>query len=1657
MKAFCNPCQNRSFIQRTFGGFLYFNLLGLLLILFCSIRLNAVDATIILASAEGEVSNFSIKDDFKLSLDASFVGKKIDPDTVLLTGKTGTASLLFSNGVLITVKPGSRFFLKKFSQKSFKDENNLNPSELEEEPSNSELLAHLDFGNLIVKAPKLKKGSSMLVTSPLGTAGIRGTMFQLVAVRNPLTGDITGGVNLISGDISFSEVGGREVSLVSGQSLQVACSRLGEPKGSLSGGLVNLTQTYADSLTGSAMPPSIEMLFPTITEGEESSGDDEISSTTGSLTQFSAMDGDWEMVHEIASEIFFSIETLETSSSSFSFDSITNATPISIPDPQPTIPDVPMSVSGSEAVQLAEAVGNLYLNPPNINIVAGANKVTKNPLTIEYLVKRKNANYPISDHGPFQILSTASSIYPSFSATTLVDIDITHNVQISNINAVDYSKLGQETKISLYVDDFEQRKIKFADGSPVSATISPTVIIIDNLKPIISFVDGNEQQNPYRVQGVPNAIFSDPGISVIDNYYSENEIISFMNLSDGLASSSFGSVNMNIAGLYEITYQGISDPSGNVVDPKTRWVEVYDDISPDITLYGANPVYVDLNSSTQFKDSGVFATDNLDGTIEWGDSRIETFVEILNDSTNSYTLVSGENSLDNIIAQAKTQSSVNSTYRLKYVVSDLAGNKSEAYRQFVLLNSPFQTPTMVLHGDNPLIHEVNTEFSDPGVTAYKEMGTGLAPRNLNDKVNALSYLGGVLKSIDQTTVNYNHTTNKYVDEFGNEDTTKKILINYEVIDEFGNQASLDREVRVVDTTAPVISPNDDGGLDLNNLQAGVPYTDFGAVASDNYDTDPSPSVTFTFQSTSTNTELVDPSGGNVFDTLSSVGFWEPGNYQVVYSSTDKNGNTGTNSRDITVIDTVAPYVALIPHSFLSAPSTNTLNSSLPSVLSIINSNYPIPSTIGTALSSLNGYDYVNNTYDQTGPGADPYINTFGSDTDFYIKDDVNSNTDVIFDDDVSTGKTTTSFIDSWGRSFIWHSAFKITFDNGVILQDPGFYVRNDSSLSLTVTSSVDKSSVDGDGNRDVYKITYKATQTGGLQSQLYEARSVYFLDTVAPSISLSPVTNGSTSFVLVEGGTTYADSGSVHLWNNNAKETSSQTLSISVIDASEGNIPNSLVRTIYPGIVDDSNVDTATPVSAPIYTTNPVDGSVLNDSSINSAVAAQISSSSYSDWNNTFTIKYDASDSLGNQASPVYRYLIVKDTSAPSINNFYTTPLSDGDNSVVILNFAYSGSDYDISDEQSIKDFLVSQLLATDANGFTPVSDLIWLVDIEKTVGDGGTYDPNNPYPPIKSNNGYFVSINVRDTSGNTSNITSTVQLKVGDTTPPVLTLMGQQTIHDFLRFAKNTSLPTDTEEISGIDYNTTGFGGGEHRLLYHDYNFVDPGAYAEDANSYFNISNHPDFDGDGIGEGYAMVRVGSLSEAQTCSSGAGLIHIHSHFAEQNLLLDSSSFAEWQASLDGGTIEDYNGSVPSVWEQSSPNNSDHNFTDSSKTNVVSTKVKTITLNYYVKDGWDNISTPVTRTVYFYQSSQYDGVAFYATPITKITGGNFEDFYDNGSGNPFLTSIRKDTDGDGISDFWEQTLGYNPQNNSTPIPDFTDQSVFQGITISDFNNTMKIGQ
>ena len=156
------------------------------------LALSKVKPTTIIVSLEGDATVYNIKDDFEVNLTSKSIGKKIDSKSIIKTQKNGTLGLLFSNGTLITIKPGSRFFLREYSQKIISAENLPEPSKLEEEPSQSKLLAHLDFGELVVKVPKLKKGSTMNLTSPLGTAGIRGTMFQMMAVRNEITGDIMG-------------------------------------------------------------------------------------------------------------------------------------------------------------------------------------------------------------------------------------------------------------------------------------------------------------------------------------------------------------------------------------------------------------------------------------------------------------------------------------------------------------------------------------------------------------------------------------------------------------------------------------------------------------------------------------------------------------------------------------------------------------------------------------------------------------------------------------------------------------------------------------------------------------------------------------------------------------------------------------------------------------------------------------------------------------------------------------------------------------------------------------------------------------------------------------------------------------------------------------------------------------------------------------------------------------------------------------------------------------------------------------------------------------------------------------------------------------------------------------------------------------------------
>jgi hypothetical protein len=1572
-----------------------------------------VGATILVVSLEGKATCLNLEDEFMVDLDSTSVGKKIEEKSILVTGKNGSVGLLFSNGTMVTVKPGTRFYLREYSQKIFNPSGLPLPSKLEEEPSPSRLLAHLDFGELVVKVPKLRKGSNMILSSPLGTAGIRGTMFQFMAVRNPVTGDITGGVNLISGDVAFTDLNGDVQTMLSGQSVHVASSRLGLARAVKKGALFDLNSVYRTALVDGNVPPTVDQLFPDLSSDSESG--DSSPDPFSMLTPGSR--GDWEVVHKVASDIFFDIEKIEGQAEGFDFESMQYAVTVSTPSPQIESPTPPASVTGG-IFPVPEPVDVLFLNPPSLDIHPASGQLSQDAELIEYMVQRKHSDYPVADDGPFKILASPSDKYPFYSSAAYNGADLSGKVKVYNANSVDYSILGQETQLTLYVDDLEIRKISYPSGKPVSMTLTPTVRIVDNLSPLVLFPDGETEGNPYLVEGGVGRVFVDPGITLVDNYYSQQEIVSHMGYSAGPEESVFGKVDMEVAGLYQLTYQQISDPSGNMIEPKPRWVRVFDNDAPMITLYGSDPIYVDLNSTNAFKDPGAFASDNLDGAIEWEDGRFEVAVEVLADAgSQSYNAIT--TSFEEVIAVAKLQASVNATFRFKYLLKDRAGNQSEVFRQVVLLNSPFRTPTMIMHGDNPLYHEVNTHFVDPGVTAYKDLGTGVAPINLNDKVSSVAYSAAdpsVASVIDSSVVNYDVQNGKYVDVSGNEDLSTRVIIRYLVLDQFGNQATLDREVRIVDTTPPVITLNDGGGINFLNIQTGFPFIDPGAVPTDNYDS--TLTLTKSIKSIVTDAVLTDPTGGEIFETIKNRGFWVTGSYKISYESTDSNGNIGLKERNLVVQDPFPPDMVAIPHQFLANPSIS-LNSYHDPAKAMVNPSVPMPTEISTSLNQLAGYDYTILSFNK----AVPYVNDFGSSHDFYFK---YSQVDQF--DNTGTGQTTLDVKDTWGRSYVWHSAFKVTVQ-GVVVQDSGVLARNDSTLPITVQSSVTKE-LDANGNPYKFYVSYSASQSSGETSEILNARVIRFLDEEAPVLELSPPTDGTDTFVLAEGGLDYTDvSSDIYSWQYNSKGAIEPLITTAYDAIDEGAVTNKIDRTIFQGFVDSSNWGSGGTI---VLGVDPVTNVAKPLSDIGVAVNAEIQTG-LSSLNQIYTIKYDVSDSAENAATPALRYIMVRDTLPPVVGLPPTQ--------LVIVD-STSISNPDVRDEQSIKDYLVSDLTVQDAsNNFD--NNLTWNVTITKPNGQssapGGTgYDAPSPgatsgivFPVKQSDPGYVVTITASDSSGNVSDPV-TRELKIGDTLPPTLTMMGKTIIHDFLRFSTNaTGTPpspaTHTDEISGNEYNATGFGGGDHRMMLANYDFVDPGVYGEDGNINWSIdSGFPDWDGNGVGEGYEFVKVTDRTQMDSCSYQGTPTYLKIHVYST---LNTKTLEQWQNDLSGGTIAPGDGfgspSSADIPETDGADPSGFAFTDAGKdlnaSRLKNLNVTQITIEYRVMDGWGNLSSIASRIVYIYESYQYDQYAFYATPINGLENspsGTIENYFNDGSGDDYLTSFRKDTDGDGMSDYWE---------------------------------------
>ncbi|HAF58238.1 MAG TPA: hypothetical protein DCL00_01485, partial [Opitutae bacterium] len=189
----------------------------------------AVDSkgAIIIASMEGQVSVKNNESGTLLSADRVKVGGMIFDGHTVETGKGSKVVLLFSSGTITTLKEDSVLNIKKFAQQKFDPKAVGKLSARADEPSPSETVIDLNLGDMVVDVKKLKKESSFNIDSPVGTAGIRGTIPRMKVVQLP-DGTINQTTQMLKGQISYMpKGGGRPTMLGPGQSLASGISASG--------------------------------------------------------------------------------------------------------------------------------------------------------------------------------------------------------------------------------------------------------------------------------------------------------------------------------------------------------------------------------------------------------------------------------------------------------------------------------------------------------------------------------------------------------------------------------------------------------------------------------------------------------------------------------------------------------------------------------------------------------------------------------------------------------------------------------------------------------------------------------------------------------------------------------------------------------------------------------------------------------------------------------------------------------------------------------------------------------------------------------------------------------------------------------------------------------------------------------------------------------------------------------------------------------------------------------------------------------------------------------------------------------------------------------------------------------------------------------------
>ncbi len=119
---------------------------------------------------------------FRLAADGSSVplnaGDKLTEADTISTGKDSSVVLVFMNGSSVKLGPESRLAIEEFKMDPFAED--IEPSKLQAEPTVSKTTLNLSYGEMVGDVKKLNTSSSYSIKTPVGAAGIRGTIYRVV-------------------------------------------------------------------------------------------------------------------------------------------------------------------------------------------------------------------------------------------------------------------------------------------------------------------------------------------------------------------------------------------------------------------------------------------------------------------------------------------------------------------------------------------------------------------------------------------------------------------------------------------------------------------------------------------------------------------------------------------------------------------------------------------------------------------------------------------------------------------------------------------------------------------------------------------------------------------------------------------------------------------------------------------------------------------------------------------------------------------------------------------------------------------------------------------------------------------------------------------------------------------------------------------------------------------------------------------------------------------------------------------------------------------------------------------------------------------------------------------------------------------------------------